>query len=86
MTAQPEDVMQYYGEDAIDVTEVVELYENGKVIECPNCGAGTGIRKDLVTHKCHGCNRILVDTEAHLREDQEFNVGSGGQMKLGDFA
>lgn len=79
-------VQDIFGENAVDVSDEVEVYENGKTMECPDCGSGTGLEKGAVSWKCYECCKTLVDSEWHKREDQEPVEESGGQMKLGEFA
>lgn len=57
-------------EDEIDVTDTIEVYENGKTWECP-CGSGNGTPKELRKMKCAVCGKQLVDKDYLEREDQE---------------
>ncbi len=79
-------VEELFGEDAVDVSDEVEVYDNGKTMECPECGAGTGVKKDMVAWECYDCGKMLVDTEFDSRENETPVGASGGQMELGDFA
>ncbi len=77
-------------ENVIDVTETVEVYENGKTWDC-ECGHGIGTDKDVRRVRCHSCGEILEDAEASVREDEEPVSGDApnvdsGQTKLGEFA
>jgi hypothetical protein len=60
----------------VDVTEVVECFEQGKTFEC-ECGQGFGVEFDVVTVNCPSCNRVLIDMKPNSREPPEKNGQTG---------
>lgn len=77
--------------DCVDVTSSVEVYDNGKTMEC-GCGHGVGVQVDCFVVKCHSCKKIMVDKNTN--RDGEVDVEGGndngvdsvsGQSTLGDF-
>lgn len=61
-------------EEYIDVTEEITEHRTGKVLDCPNCGQGIGTSygEDKRHIKCQTCDKILIDTKAGDRpEDNE---------------
>jgi len=53
-----------------DTDGSVELYENGKVIEC-GCGHKIGLDCEKSAVKCRGCSRVIIDEMAGEREMPE---------------
>lgn len=70
-----------YGDDYVDITPRVTLYEKGKVFKC-DCGQDIGIELNKPAVKCEGCGRYNVDKEA---EDREPPNRGQNQSGLGDF-
>lgn len=73
-------MMEDYGDDVIDVTDTVEVYQQGKVMHC-ECGHGIGTSFDARLVKCARCSKSLVDMKSTEREP---SYGSG-QTELGRF-
>lgn len=77
--------------DCVDVTGSVEIYDNGKTMEC-DCGHGVGVAKKTFVVKCHRCKKFMVDKNTNRdgavdAEGGENNEGDSvsGQATLGDF-
>jgi hypothetical protein len=73
--------IKLYPDDAIDIAERVECYENGKTFEC-DCGQGFGVFHDCKSDKCPTCGKVLYDSRWESREAPEVE---SGQTTLGDW-
>lgn len=68
-------------ENIVDVTEDVEVYENGKAFSC-ECGQGIGVEMGREAIICASCGRMCVDTK---NEEREPPTREQGQTSLGDW-
>lgn len=54
----------------VDVTEDVEVYQNGKAFSC-DCGQDIGVCHNIKSVKCASCGNVCVDTRYDEREAPE---------------
>lgn len=61
-------IEEVYDEDEYDdVTQKVEVYQNGKTFTCA-CGHGIGTFMDTRVVRCHSCKRLCIDKKADERK------------------
>jgi hypothetical protein len=68
-------------EQVVDVTEKVQVYENGKAFSC-ECGQDIGIVMDRQAVICATCGKMCVDMDYEQREPPQTDRG---QTTLGDW-
>lgn len=68
----------------VDVTERIEVYQNGKVWSC-DCGQdiGTGLKTKSIM--CASCGTLNIDVDWGSRESPEEDNGENGQTSLSSF-
>lgn len=68
-------------EEIVDATDDVEVYDEGKVMEC-KCGQRIGVAHNLESTRCASCGSIIVDEDWDSREEE---AEEGVQSELDEF-
>lgn len=69
-----EHILDSIEDEKLDITDRVEVYQNGKTFEC-DCGQGIGVELDRIYVSCASCGTVLYDTKASEREPSSVDSG-----------